>query len=229
MRRRSKPKQKSRQNRARAERDQQLEAQTLSQLADQLSVGFTFRFVATSNFTGSLTVTYQNLLDSWLIAGQATAGYQLFDFVKIKRVIIRSTVQIGGAGANQTPSCTVGVEFPGLVAGGQASGKQKSCTSMSPFVPAIVDLAPGKDTANGMYQPSNGDVAFVVRATDQAGSGLIGTIVDVVVSLKNSADVSPAAVASAISGATAGNLYFGGIDGGRLAATAMRSVFVPRI
>jgi len=211
---------------------QKLSAQTLPPVISQLSTGITLRFVTQAPFAaagGAITVTFQNLLDAWLIAGQPAAGYQLFDFVKIRRVTIRGGAQIGGGGATQVPSCTVGVEYPGLVTGFTGSGRQKSDTSMTPFVPAMVSMAPGKDTLAGMWQQSSANAAFVVRCSDQGGNGLLGAIIDVDLSYKNSADVNPAAVASAIAGATAGEIYFGGLDGGRLAATTARSAFLPRI
>lgn len=227
----------SRKARDESEKDRQLEhqrlaAQTLPPLFSQLSTGITLRFVTQAPFAaagGAITVTFQNLLDAWLIAGQPAAGYQLFDFVKIRRVTIRGGAQIGGGGATQVPSCTVGVEFPGLVTGFTGNGRQKTDTSMTPLVPAMVSLTPGKGTLAGMWQQSAGNAAFVVRCSDQGGNGLLGAIIDVDVSYKNSADVNPAAVASAIAGATAGEIYFGGLDGGRLAATTARSVFLPRI
>lgn len=203
-----------------------LVADELPQIDDQLAVGKTLRFVTTggAGASASSTVTFANLLDAWLVAGTATNGYQLFDFVKVRRVIVRAVPS-----ANNQISVTVGIEYPGLTAGGNASGKQAVATSLGSAKPAIVHLKPGPDAAAGFWQPSSNDVAFVVRATNSDTTICTGAIIDVELSFKNNADVNPAAVSSAIAGATAGNLYYGGIDGGRLGATWARSAFVPRI
>ncbi len=198
----------------------------LPQIEDQLAVGKTLRFITTggAGASASTTVTFANLLDAWLIAGTATNGYQLFDFVKVRRVIIRAVPSV-----NNQISVTVGIEYPGLTAGGNAAGNQASATSLGSAKPAICHLKPGKMAAAGFWQPSSNDVAFVVRATNSDTTICTGAVIDVELSFKNSADVNPAAVSSAIAGATPGNLYYGGIDGGRLGATWARSAFIPRI
>jgi hypothetical protein len=205
--------------------------QRLPQIEDQLAVGKTLRFITTGiGATSSTTVTFANLLDAWLIAGTSTTAYQLFDFVKIRRVTVRAIssrdndISTGPAG-----SASVGVEFPGLVAGSNAGGNQASNSNMGTTFPAYVSLKPAKMSASAFFQPSSNAVAFVVRASNQDGTPVLGAVVDVELSFKNSADVSPAAISSPIAAATSGQLYYGGIDGGRLAATWARSAFLPRI
>lgn len=193
---------------------------------DQLTVGTKLRFVTTSAFNGSLSVSYTNLLDAWLVAGTATNGYQLFDFVKIKRVTVRAMPY---ALSSATQTSTVGIEFPGLVAGLQGAGNQIEDTGIGAMNPAFCSLRPPVGSQAAQFQSSNNANAFVVRAVDALGAALVGVIIDVDLTYKNSADVSPAAVSSAISGAQPGDLYYGGIDGGRLAATAARSTFQRRI
>lgn len=205
--------------------------QVLPQIEDQLTVGKTLRFITTGNNSStSVSVSYRNLLDAWLIAGTATTGYQLFDFVKIRRVTVRA-IPFASSAANAAfqQSVTVGVEFPGLNVGRAGSGNQASNTAMGIDNVAMVSLKPSKLSASAMWQASSDDNAFVVRATNADNTLSLGAVIDVELSYKNSADVSPAALQSAIAVATAGNVYYGGIDGGRLAATWARSAFVPRI
>lgn len=199
--------------------------QVLPPVSDQLAQGITMRFRTTSAFTGVVGINFYNLLDTWIIAGTATNGYQLWDFVKVRRVTVRAGTQVGGAGSTQTPSATVSVEFPGLVIGASGSGRVKTTTSLTPVVPAVATLTPGHQTSAGLWQPSSNDTAFVIRAVDNVGGALIGAIVDVEMSFKNSPLVTPQAVASAISGATPGQIYFGSLDGARIAASAVRTVF----
>jgi len=196
-------------------------------LTDQLQVGFVFRFVTTAQWTGSYTVTYANLLDAWFTAGSATTAYQLFDFVKVKKVVVRAMGAVEGATPILIPQATVGVEFPGLVGGQFGSGKQRIGSGMGYDEPAMVSVSPDKLSQSAQYQPSTANPAFIVRAVDAVRLAIQGAIIDVHVSLKNSGDISPASITSARAGLTPGNLYFGGIDGLAPSTTVARSSFIP--
>ncbi len=198
----------------------------LPQINDQLAVGKTLRFITTGGAGGttSTTVTFENLLDAWFLAGTATNGYQLFDYVKIKRVTVRAVCSVSGQ-----VSVTVGVEFPGLVLGSSGSGNQASDTTIGSAKIAMCSLKPRTNNPAGQWQPSSSAAAFVVRATNSDNTICTGAVIDVELAYKNSADINPAAIASPAAGMNAGNLYYGGIDGGRLGATWARSAFVPRI
>jgi len=204
----------------------------MAPVLDQLCVGIVLRFSATNQFNGNFGVTYQNLLDAWFVAGTATVAYQLFDFVRIKKVVIRSMgvskPSVAGVSQPNPPTATVGVEYYGLNLGNQGNGKQKSDTQLGYEVPAFVSLKPDRQSAVAQWQASSTSNAFAIRAVDQDSLGLAGTIVDVHVVYRNSADVNPAAVNSARAGMQPGDLYFGGLDGLALANTMMRSVFVRR-
>jgi hypothetical protein len=217
----------------RQEREAMLEqalANRLPQVSDQLMQSITLRYTTTGiGGSSSTTITFANLLDSWLIAGTATNGYQLFDFVRVKRVTVRAVSDNIVAAGVYPNSVSVGIEFPCLVAGAGAGGKTASDSAMGQNQAAMVTLRPDKMSAASFWQASSSSVAFVVRAVNQDGTVVQGAIVDVECSFKNAPDVNPAAVTSAIAGATAGAIYFGGLDGARLAATWARSVFIPRI
>lgn len=203
--------------------------QRMPQVSDQLHTRMILRY-STTGLGGSVatSVTFQNILDSWLVATSATTASQLFDFVKINRITVRAVPYISGS-TLQAPSCTVGVEFPGLVAGVGGSGNQASNTGEGTTYPAYVSLKPSRLSAASFWQGSSGNLAFVVRATNIDSSVAVGAIIDCDYSFKNSGDVNPASIASAVAGATTGEIYFGGIDGARLAATWARSVFIRRI
>ncbi len=198
----------------------------LPQIDDQLCVGMKLRFVTTGNFTGVFSVTASNLLDAWFVAGTATTAYQLFDFVRIKRVTIRAMGMAPSAGL--APMATVGVEFFGLSAGQYAGGRQKEDSQLGYDTPAMVTLTPDPQSQAAQFQPSTGNSIFGIRAVDSAASPIYNAIIDVDVVYRNSADVNPAAVGVARAGLTAGNLYFGGLDGQPLATTAARSTFQKR-
>ncbi len=195
-------------------------------LTDQLAQQLTLRFITTSNFTGSVGVSYTNLLDSWLIATGSTTAFQLFDFIKIRRVTVRAiagTPQSSAAGS----VANVAISFPGISELG--SGRQVEETMLGATTPAVVSLTPGKDTIAGKWQASNNAIAFVIRGKDYSGAALKGMVIDVDCVWKNSGEVTPVAITSAVTAATAGQIYFGGIDGARLAATAAYSAFNPII
>lgn len=201
---------------------------TMPEINDQLAVGITLRFITTGNFTGVFTVTSTNLLDAWFVAGTATTAYELFDFVRVKRVTIRA---LGGNVASTVipASATVGIEFPGLVVGSSAGGKQMSNTSLGTTTPAYCSLTPDPKSEAALFQTANGNTLFSVRAVDQGSTAINGAVIDVEVVYRNSADVNPAAISQARAGMTAGDLYFGGLDGQPTATTQARSAFVRRL
>jgi hypothetical protein len=197
------------------------------QLIDQLSVGFTLRFLTTNAWLGSYTVTFQNLLDAWFIAGTATNAYQLFDFVKVRKVTVRAMAGAQTGGSLIMPTANVGVEYPGLVGGQFGSGKQRVGTGVGNETPAYVSLKPDPMSQSAQFQPSTANPAFIVRAVDGVRAPVYGAVIDVEVTYKNSADIAPAAVASARAGLTPGQILFGGIDGLAPATTIAKSAFIP--
>lgn len=197
---------------------------------DQLCVGMKMRFVTTNAFGGAFSVTAGNLLDAWLVAGTATTAYQLFDFVRVKRVTIRGMAVPNIAAPDQIASAaTVAVEFFGIASNTITGGKQRSNTQIGQTTPAYVSLSPDPRSQAALFQANNTNALFIVRAVDANANPLTGAIIDVDVVYRNSGDVNPAAPGTARTGMTAGNLYFGGLDGANDAATAARSVFVPRV
>lgn len=197
-------------------------------LLDQLSVGFVLRFVTTAQWAGSYTVTYANLLDAWFVAGTTTTAYQLFDFVKVKKVVVRAMGPPNAvANPNLSPTAIVSVEFPGLIGGQFGSGKQRQGIGMGLDEPAFVSLSPDRLSQAAQFQPSTANAAFIVRATDGYRVALGEAIIDVHVALKNSGDINPAAVTTARAGLTAGLIYFGGLDGLGTATTVAKSAFIP--
>lgn len=200
----------------------------LRQLSDQLHMKFTFRFCTTPNFTGSFAVTYGNLLDVWFVATSATTGKQLFDFVRIKQVRVMACASPNTA-STASPVTTVGVEFYGLNFGQIGSGRQATQTKLGINGMSCVALGPDPKSQAGQWQPSSTVTAFAIRAIDYNTAPLAGVIIEVDVDLKNSADVSPAAINTPPAGATPGELYFGGLDGLRLAGTQAYCVFQPRL
>lgn len=201
----------------------------LPEIQDQLCVGAKLRFITTNAFTGVLSVTPGNLLDAWFIAGTATNCYQLFDFVRVKRVTIRALAVPNISAPNQIGSAaTVAVEFYGLATNTIVGGKQRSNTQLGQTMPAYVSVVPDPKSQAAQFQATNLAAMFLIRAVDANANPLAGAVIDVDVVYRNSADVNPAAVTTARAGLQPGTLYYGGLDGATNAATGARSAFLPR-
>jgi hypothetical protein len=74
----------------------------------QLVHNVTMRFIASSAV--EMSITFQNLLDTWINAQTAVAGSDLFRAVKIKKVEVWATPVLGNA-------VTVAVQFNSINAG----------------------------------------------------------------------------------------------------------------
>ncbi len=175
-----------------------------------------------------MSVSFANLLDAQFIAGTATTAYQLFDFIRIKRITVRAMARVNNAGGNGFDCATVSVEFPGLSTGSFGGGKQIANSQLGSAEPVLVSIRPDPKSPLAQFQPTSGNTAFFIRAVDALGNALSGCVIDVDVVLRNSGDVNPAALGVARAGLTSGNIYFGGLDGQTDATTAARSAFIPR-
>lgn len=168
----------------------------------------TFRYRATAA-TSQLAVTFDNLLDTVLVANSAVAGSQLFQTAKIRRVRVWGMPAVGSASS-------VSVEFSGINNG--VAGDQIIHTDTSMGVqPAHVDARPNVRCLASMYQLASAATAFTLSCP-------AGSVIDLELSFRGYAfGVAPDAVANALVGATAGVVYLRGFDG--LATAA--SNFVP--
>jgi len=173
----------------------------------QLKHSATLRYRATAAFLPT-AITFQNLLDTMLVATTATAGSDLFQTVKIRRVRIWGMPAVGG-------SASVSVEYSGLTAGIVGDQQIHTDTSMG-VQPAHVDARPSAKSLASDYQLSSAAIAFSI-------SGPAGSVIDVELSFRSQFAVSNAAAQNALVGATAGQQYLRGLDG---LATAT-SNFVP--
>jgi hypothetical protein len=162
------------------------------------------RFVITTTASSNAVITWASLLDAICVANTATAGTQLFDHIKLRAVEIWYSPAIGGS--NQ-----VAVEFSGTAAGFVGDGKVWSDNSMG-VEPAHVRAVPQRLSQVAQWQPRSTNTAFLVTAP-------IGAVLDVEVSLRTVTSVAPAALQAALVGATAGEIYYRGIDGQAIAAT----------
>jgi hypothetical protein len=167
------------------------------------------RFIVKANVNVN-TITYQNLLDSFLVATAAAVGYQIFDQVKVKFVEIWAT-PIQGSGASSPAITSCAVAYPGP----DGDGKVISDTAMG-SEPAHVMAVPSKLSQTAFWQSTGATAAFQITCP-------MGGVVDVGLSFRNT-DLAPTAVGSPLVGATVGQFYYRGLDGAATAATNYQPV-----
>lgn len=169
----------------------------------ELRHGVTLRFrgVAAASLTA---ITFANLLDTMLVATTATAGTDLFQTVRVRRV------RAWAIGAIGTPT-SVSVEFAGITTG--VIGDQAIHTDTSVGIqPAHIDARPSARSLASDYQLSSGAVAFIITCP-------AGTVVDVELSFRSQFYNANQAAAQALVAATAGVQYLRGMDGLATAAS----------
>jgi hypothetical protein len=145
-----------------------------------------------------LSISWKNLLDTWIVATSSTQGYQLFDTVRIRAIEIWAYSPAGPV------TCTV--TFPGAVLGavGDSSTHTDTCMGLEP---AHVLARPGRKSAAALYQGSTTSTAFDIYTPT-------GAVVDVLLSFRSSmAGYAPVAATNALVAAQTGNIYARGMDG----------------
>lgn len=143
-------------------------------------------------------ITFQNLLDTVVIATGATTGADLFEAVRVNSVEVWAVAALG------TP-VTASVAFSGTVVGAQGDQKLHTDTSMG-IEPAHVRARPDRLTQGGQFQSSSSDNAFVLVVP-------AGAVIDVSLTLRQPVLGEVVATQNALVAATAGTVYYRGLDG----------------
>jgi len=166
----------------------------------------TYRFRVTAAAINS--ITFQNLLDTVLVATTAVAGTDLFQAVRVRRVRVWAVPALG-------TSASVSVEFSGVTTGVVGDQAIHTDTSMG-IQPAHVDAVPNSTSLARDFQLSSSAIAFLITCP-------AGSVVDVELDYRSQYLFANAAAQNALVAATAGVQYLRGLDG---LATAT-SNFVP--
>jgi len=162
------------------------------------------RFV--SNAAAELAITYQNLLDTILVASGATTGIDLFTAVKVKLVELWAIAAIG-------TQATVSLTYDGFTVGALGDQKLHTDTSMG-IEPAHVKASPDPLTQAGQFQVNVADTAFTLNVPS-------GTVIDVSLSFRNPVIGSAVAAQNPLVAATPGVVYYRGLDGKAAATTQL--------
>jgi len=156
------------------------------------------RFTATA--ASSTAITFADLLDTVLIATTAVQGFDLFDLVRIEYV------EVWGILAQGAPS-SVSVVFT------TATGDRSIHTDTSLGVkPAYVRARPSDKSLASFWQVFAAGAAFQLQCP-------AGSIIDVSLSFRTAETFAPQAAQNALVGATAGDIYYRGLDGLAIAGT----------
>jgi hypothetical protein len=162
------------------------------------------RYLSNAAFVGP--ITFQNLLDTVLVAISALAGVDLYDAVRINSVEAWAIATLG------TPVTAI-VVYAGESVGAAGDQKVHTDTSMG-IEPAHVKARPDPLTQAGQFQPSSVSNAFDLDIP-------AGTVVDVSLTLRQSVVGQVVAAQNALVGAVAGTVYYRGLDGKAVAATVL--------
>jgi hypothetical protein len=163
----------------------------------------TLRFIASAAI--SQVITFQNLLDTMLLATSATAVFDLFQMVKIRRVRCWALPVIGNA-------TTVEVQFNGASAGRVGDQAIHSDTSMG-IQPACVSARPNRRSLAADFQTNAASTAMTLVCPS-------GTVIDMDLSFRGAFTTAVAAQNVAV-GATAGAVYLRGLDGNAASTTSL--------
>jgi hypothetical protein len=160
------------------------------------------RYTATA--AGTTAVTFQNLLDTILVATSGTTATDLFQAVRV------NSVELWSIAAQGTPT-TCSLVFDGATVG--AAGDQKVHTDTSMGVePAHVRARPDPLTQAGQFQPSSNNTAFFVEVP-------AGAVLDVSMTLRQPVNGAAVSSQNVLVGATSGAVYYRGLDGKAIAST----------
>jgi len=151
----------------------------------------------------STAITYANLLDCILVATGATAGSDVFHRVRIRGVEMWGIAALG-------TSSSVSCQFVGAASGFFGDGKFHTDTSMG-IEPAHIMARPDPNSLADLFQNSSTQIAFTVE-------GIAGTVIDVLLSYQQLNNINVSA-SNALVGATAGTLYWRGLDGVAISTT----------
>jgi len=160
------------------------------------------RFQATAGAESG--VTFQNLLDTVLVATSATTGVDLFEQVRVNSVELWSIAALG------TPSTAILV-FDGTTAGAAGDMKTHTDTSMG-VEPAHVKARPDPLTQAGQFQASSANAAFLLDVA-------AGTVIDVSLTFRQPVLGVANSSQNVLVGATPGAVYYRGLDGKTTALT----------
>ncbi len=165
----------------------------------------------------SQNITVQNVLDTILHAKTTTTGSDVFHSVRIRSVNVYAAQANNVTSAPNTSSIAVVFQGGGISLGGDGG---EYAASMLGTEPTMLRAVPRKNSFAGSFQVSSSQVLFILDIPAYA-QGVIDVVADYRTSI-----VTNVSCQNALVGATAGCLYFRGLDGLAI-ATSILPYFMP--
>jgi len=162
----------------------------------------TLRYI--SNATIAQNITYQNLLDLMLVASTTTNGYDLFEAVKIKRIVMYATPVTGAP-------TSMRLEFSGGTTGLVGDQDLYTDTSMG-IQPAYINAKPDQKSLAANWQKSGTSIAFTLNAP-------VNTVIDLHLDLRSQFSNANPVAQNALVAANVGGQYLRGLDGAAVATS----------
>lgn len=158
-------------------------------------------------------IGYQNLADTIVIATSAVQAYEMFDALKVHAVEVWAAPAVG-------TTAQVAVQFVGATPADTGDGRTFSDNSMG-IEPAHVLARPSPKSTTALWQAGT---AIGTNATAFQLTCPVGAVIDVTLSMRVVSTAGPTAAATALVGATAGEIYYRGLDGLAVAGTTLPAV-----
>jgi hypothetical protein len=143
-------------------------------------------------------ITYQNLLDTVLFTTSATAPYDLFYMVRVKKLTIWC---LGSIGTTES----VQVVFDGTTAGSQGDRTIHSAQSMG-IEPAYLTCRPNKKSLAADFQISSAATCFTLTVP-------VGAVIDLHCDFKSDTLGVPIAAQNVSAASNVGVVAYRGLDG----------------
>lgn len=180
-----------------------------------LSWSPTLRFEALADIV-SLTITQQNILDTFLVAVSAVQGYDLFNIAKIRKVRMWCP---SGNTSNLTAQSSL--RFIGTTgAGGQGYSDDTLhvSSSMGGMQPGVLSARPKPNSNAGMFFTNSNTGIMQISCP-------LGTVIDMHMTMKSRNGAATTVAQNALVGAVIGVTYFRGLDGLATATTNLAPTF----
>jgi len=177
-------------------------------IAPQITHHQRMRFTCSTAATNKV-ITFQNLLDSVLVAVTTILGYDLFDQVRVNFVDLWALPSIG-------TSASVTLQYAGQTLGVAGDGSVHSDNSMG-IEPAYVHAVPQARSQAAQWQSSQAQEAFLLTCP-------VGSVIDVDMSFRTVSSNAPMAAQNALVAASIGDIVYRGLDGLAVAGTTLPAV-----
>jgi len=179
------------------------------QISPQIAIRQRLRYTCTTS-VNQVGISYADLCDTIFVATSGTAGFDLFDAVRVH------AVEVWYSPSQSAAPGQVAVTFSGTAGGSAGDGRTWSDQSMG-VTPAHVRAVPDPLSNAGLWQATGGAFAFTLTCPS-------GSVIDLTMSMRTVAQTAPIPIQNAGLGMRGGDVYFRGLDGIPASTTSLPAV-----